>query len=68
MVSEEYLKQFVGKTVEVLVEKVEKGYASGKIPEFKLCRFKSNDEKLVGQYVNVKVDKTMEWCLEGEPV
>jgi len=66
--SGEYLKQFVGKTVEVLVEKVEKGYASGKIPEFKLCRFKADDPKLVGQYANVKVDKAMEWCLEGEPV
>lgn len=66
--SEEYLKQFVGKTVEVLVEKVEKGYASGKIPEFKLCRFEADDPKLVGEYVNVKVDKAMEWCLEGEPV
>lgn len=67
-ISEEYLKQFDSKTVEVLVEKVEKGYASGKIPEFKLCRFKADDPKLVGEYVNVKVDKAMEWCLEGEPV
>ncbi|MFH0837897.1 MAG: tRNA (N6-isopentenyl adenosine(37)-C2)-methylthiotransferase MiaB, partial [Patescibacteria group bacterium] len=67
-VSEEYLKQFVGQTVEVLVEKVEKGYASGKIPEFKLCRFKADDPKLVGEYVKVKVDKAMEWCLEGESV
>lgn len=65
-VSEEYLKQFVGQTVEVLVEKVEKGWASGKIPEFKLCRFKAKDPKLVGEYVNVKVDKAMEWCLEGQ--
>ncbi len=67
-VSVKYLKQFVGQTVEVLVEKVEKGYASGKIPEFKLCRFKSDDPKLVGEYVNVKVKKAMEWCLEGDVV
>lgn len=67
-VSEDYLKQFVGQTVEVLVEKVEKGYASGKIPEFKLCRFQADDPKLVGEYVNVNVKKAMEWCLEGEPV
>ncbi len=67
-ISEEYLKQFVGKTVEVLVEKVDKGFASGKIPEFKLCRFKSEDPRLVGQYVQVKVDKAMEWCLEGKPI
>ncbi len=67
-ISVEYLKQFANKTVEVLVEKVEKGYASGKIPEFKLCRFESDDPKLVGKYVNMKVKKAMEWCLEGEPV
>ena len=67
-VSSEYLKQFEGQTVDVLVEKVQKGYASGKIPEFKLCRFKSDDKFLVGQYVQVKVEKAMEWCLEGEPL
>lgn len=67
-VSEEYLKQFVGKEVEVLVEKVDKGYASGKIPEFKLCRFKSDDKKLIGEYVQVKVKESKEWVLEGEPV
>jgi tRNA-2-methylthio-N6-dimethylallyladenosine synthase len=65
-VSEEYLKKFIGKTVEVLVEKVEKGYASGKIPEFKLCRFKADDPKLVGEYVKVKVTDSKEWVLEGE--
>jgi len=67
-VSVDYLKQFLGKTVEVLVEKVDKGYASGKIPEFKLCRFKAEDPKLVGEYVKVKVTDSKEWVLEGEPV
>lgn len=67
-VSQEYLRQFVGQTVEVLVEKVDKGYASGKIPEFKLCRFKAEDPKLVGEYVKVKVVESKEWVLEGEPV
>jgi len=67
-VSTEYLKQFIGQTVEVLVEKVEKGYASGKIPEFKPCRFKSEDPKLVGEYIKVKVVNSREWVLEGEPV
>lgn len=67
-VSEEYLQGFIGKTVEVLVEKVEKGYASGKIPEFKICRFKAEDPKLVGEYVKVKVESAREWCLEGKPI
>jgi tRNA-2-methylthio-N6-dimethylallyladenosine synthase len=67
-VSHEYNQQFLGKTVQVLVEKVAKGYASGKIPEYKMCRFKSDDKSLIGEYVNVKVDKAMEWCLEGDKV
>jgi len=67
-VSHEYNQQFLNKTVQVLVEKVDKGYASGKIPEYKMCRFKSDDPKLIGRYINVKVDNAMEWCLEGEPV
>lgn len=65
-VSHEYNQQFLGQTVQVLVEKIAKGYASGKIPEYKMCRFKSDDPKLIGQYVTVKVKKAMEWCLEGE--
>ncbi len=65
-VSEEYNQKFISKTVEVLVEKVDKGWASGKIPEYKMCRFKSDNESLIGQYVNVKVERGMEWCLEGE--
>ncbi|MBU0727910.1 tRNA (N6-isopentenyl adenosine(37)-C2)-methylthiotransferase MiaB [Patescibacteria group bacterium] len=67
-VSHEYNQQFLGKTVQVLVEKVAKGYASGKIPEYKMCRFKSDDPSLIGEYINVKVDKAMEWCLEGDVV
>jgi tRNA-2-methylthio-N6-dimethylallyladenosine synthase len=73
-VSHEYNQQFVGKTVKVLVERVRKGFADGKIPEFKMCRFpigrmsavKAN--KLIGQYVNVKVEKAMEWALEGKAI
>ena len=67
-VSHEYNQRFLGKTVQVLVEKVDKGFASGKIPEFKMCRFPSDDQKLIGQCINVKVEKAMEWCLEGAPL
>lgn len=66
--SEEYNQQFLGKTTEVLVEKVEKGYASGKNPEFKLCRFKSEDQGLIGKYIPMKVEKALEWALEGTPI
>jgi len=54
--------------VRVLVERIRKGYVDGKIPEFKMCRFKADDPHLVGQYVDVKVEKAMEWALEGKAV
>ena len=67
-VSHEYNQQFLGKTVQVLVEKIERGYAFGKIPEYKLVRFKPADKKLIGQYVDIKIEKAMEWCLEGKMI
>ncbi len=67
-ISEEYNQQFNNKEVEVLVEKVEKGFASGKIPEFKMTRFPSDDQSLIGKMVTVKISKAMMWCLEGEMV
>lgn len=67
-ISHEYNQQFLGKKVQVLVEKVERGYAFGKIPEYKMARFLSDDPSLIGRYVVIKVDKAMEWCLEGNIV
>jgi tRNA-2-methylthio-N6-dimethylallyladenosine synthase len=64
--SHEYNRQFEGKKVTLLVESIRKGYATGKIPEFKLARFKADDPGLIGQYVNIEVKKGMEWCLEGK--
>ncbi|MFC1731715.1 tRNA (N6-isopentenyl adenosine(37)-C2)-methylthiotransferase MiaB [candidate division KSB1 bacterium] len=67
-ISHDYNQHFKGKKVRILVERIRKGYADGKIPEFKMARFKSDDSKLIGKYVDIKVDKAMEWCLEGKPV
>ena len=67
-ISHEYNQQFKGKTVKILVEHIRKGYADGKIPEFKMARFKADDMNLIGKYVDIKVSKAMEWCLEGKPV
>ncbi|MBI5422274.1 MiaB/RimO family radical SAM methylthiotransferase, partial [Candidatus Peregrinibacteria bacterium] len=73
-VSHEYNQQFVGKTVQVLVERIRKGYADGKIPEFKLCRFPveglsaAEANQLIGQYVDMKVEKALEWALEGKRI
>ncbi|MFH0820277.1 MAG: tRNA (N6-isopentenyl adenosine(37)-C2)-methylthiotransferase MiaB [Candidatus Peregrinibacteria bacterium] len=66
--SYEYNQRFAKKTVQVLVEKVEKGWATGKIPEFKPCRFPASDIGLIGKCVKVRVKKAMEWALEGTPV
>ena len=67
-ISHEYNQQFKDKKVTILVERIRKGYADGKIPEFKMARFKADDPNLIGKYVTIKVDKPMEWCLEGKPV
>ena len=67
-ISHDYNQQFKGKKVRILVERIKKGYADGKIPEFKMARFKAEDPKLIGKYVDIKVDKAMEWCLEGKVV
>ena len=67
-ISHEFNQQFKGTTVKILVEHIRKGYADGKIPEYKMARFKSSDPNLIGKYVTIKVSKTMEWCLEGRPV
>lgn len=66
-VSYQYNQQFQGKEVQILVERIVKGYADGKIPEYKMARFKTNDPALIGKYVTIKVDQCMEWCLEGVP-
>ena len=67
-VSEEYNQQFVDKDIEVLVEKIDKGFAVGKNPEYRMTRFPSDDTSLIGKFVMVKVEKAMMWCLEGEIV
>lgn len=67
-ISYEYNQKFKGKEVTILVEHIRKGHADGKIPEFKMARFKADDMNLIGKYVTIKVSKAMEWCLEGKPV
>lgn len=76
-ISHDYNQQFKGKKVRILVERIKKGYADGKIPEFKMARFPVKDwsasggkagHELIGKYVDIKVGKCMEWCLEGDRV
>jgi len=55
---------YVGRTVEVLVDHAGKGWCGGFSSELKLVRFPS-DQDLVGRIVRVRVEKAMEWLLNG---
>lgn len=57
---------FVGKTVSMLVDKVDHGFASGQTREMKLARFKTQEQGLIGKIVNMKVNSAKSWVLEGE--
>ncbi len=59
---------FVGKTVRVLVDKIENGSASGNSDEMKLVRFPVKEGVQKGSLVQVKVLMAMEWQLLGEVV
>lgn len=56
---------FVGRTVRVLVERVEGGLAGGNTHEMKYCRFPGTDASLVGKMVDVSVRAAKAWVLEG---
>ena len=55
---------FQDKTVEVLVEKYNRGICEGRSEHFKTVTFKS-DKDLTGQIVKVKIENPREWLLEG---
>ncbi len=59
---------FIGKTVSVLIDRVERGFASGNSDEMKLTRIPSTDASLVGRIVSVRVETVKAWVLEGQLV
>ncbi len=61
-------KTYIGKTVSVLVERVEAGFASGLSREMKLVRFKTTDASLIGKIVPVAIKIVQEWQLMGDMV
>lgn len=63
-VSHEKHKAFVGKTVEVLVERCENGICEGRCQHFKRTQFEGSPD-LIGQIVPVKVTGAAEWHLKG---
>lgn len=66
----EYNKSLIGKVLRTLVTGKDRknGYLSG-ITEGKIVlRFKSNDDQLIGNFVDIKITSATEYSLEGELV
>ncbi len=70
-------KKFIGKEIEVLVEKCKNGSFFGKSRHYKTVKFQNpNDKcqiksqiqnpKLIGQFVKVKITDTLPWGLKAE--
>ncbi len=55
----------IGKTVSVLIDKVDHGFASGNTFEMKLARIPSKDESLKGTIIDLTVKEAKAWVLEG---
>lgn len=63
-ISLEKHKAFVGKTVNVLVEKCVKGVCEGRCEHFKRTQFKGN-AKMIGKIIPVEITEAHEWNLRG---
>lgn len=69
-VTSQWLSRFVGKTAVVLVEgkgRSGDGWLTGKNDENIIVEFQGS-ENLIGQFIQVKITKAMNWALIGEPV
>jgi len=58
-------KKYIGKTVEVLVEKAEKGFLIGKTKSYKTVKSKGN-KNLIGKFIKAKITDASFWGLKGE--
>ena len=58
-------KKYIGKTVEVLVEKAEKGFLIGKTRSYKTVKFKGA-KNLVGKFSKAEITDASPWGLKGE--
>ncbi len=63
-IATEINRQLLGKTVEVLVEGKKKGKWQGRTRTGKLVFFSDSNDCL-GQLVNIRIDKTSPWSLQG---
>ncbi|UCD08822.1 MAG: MiaB/RimO family radical SAM methylthiotransferase [Dehalococcoidales bacterium] len=57
--------EFLGKTVEILVEGRKKGKWQGRTRSDKLVFFRDN-ENYLGRLVNIQIEKTSPWSLQGK--
>ncbi|MFA6919063.1 MAG: tRNA (N6-isopentenyl adenosine(37)-C2)-methylthiotransferase MiaB [Patescibacteria group bacterium] len=57
-------QKYIGRTVKVLVEKFKSGQCLGKTDTYKTVVF-FGDKKLVGEFVEVKINKVGSWVLYG---
>ncbi|GAF04541.1 (dimethylallyl)adenosine tRNA methylthiotransferase MiaB [Saccharicrinis fermentans DSM 9555 = JCM 21142] len=65
-----YNQSLIGKTLKVLVREHDRkdGYLSGHTEGKLVIRFKSSDENLIGQIIEVKVTEAAKFSLEGERI
>ncbi|MDO4943577.1 MAG: tRNA (N6-isopentenyl adenosine(37)-C2)-methylthiotransferase MiaB [Ruminococcus sp.] len=66
----EWFKRFVGKTVTVLAEgegRTSSDHLTGKTDENIIVEVKA-DKKYIGEFIQVRITKAMNWALEGELV
>ncbi len=69
-ISSEWFGRFVGRTVTVLAEgegRTSSDYLTGKTDENIIVEFKA-DKKYIGEFIQVRITKAMNWALEGELV
>jgi len=57
---------FVGKRVEILIDRIDRGYAYGNTHEMKLARIKESEAAPVGTLIRANVIDAMPWVLEAE--
>lgn len=59
-------KKYIGKEMEILIEKEKNGFCFGKTRTQKNVKIFSNKKNILGTFVKVKITKANIWNLEGE--
>ena len=61
--------RFINKVLNVLItNKGEKGYLEGRAQDYRCVIVKSDNEKLIGKFINVEITDVMPYYLIGKPV